>query len=163
MVVKFRAFLFYRDTDQLRMSIYSNVLQFSRFFYSMCQGIFFFNIEQNYGSWLFMFLFFVFCFLPFLEPLPWHIEVPRPGTESELQLHDLHHSCGNTGSFHTLHWARDQTGASEATRVTAFGFLTHCAIAGTPKIYLFNFQIFLVLFMSLLCYCITFYILMDTL
>ena len=79
---------------------------------------------------------------------PQHMEVPRPGTESELQLHDLHHSCGNTGSFHTLHWARDQTGASEATRVTAFGFLTHCAIAGTPKIYLFNFQIFLVLFIT---------------
>ena len=29
--------------------------------------------------------FFVFClFLPFLGPLPWHMEVPRLGVESEL-------------------------------------------------------------------------------
>ena len=30
------------------------------------------------------FLFLFFVFLPFLELLPWHIEVPRLGVESEL-------------------------------------------------------------------------------
>ena len=37
----------------------------------------------------FVFLFFVFCFfvfLPFLGPLPRHMEVPRLGVQSELQL-----------------------------------------------------------------------------
>ena len=32
----------------------------------------------------FFFLFFSFVFLPFLGPLPWHMEVPRLGVESEL-------------------------------------------------------------------------------
>ena len=31
-----------------------------------------------------LFLFFFFVFLPFLGPLPWHMEVPRLGVESEL-------------------------------------------------------------------------------
>ena len=30
--------------------------------------------------------YFIFVFLPFLGPLPWHMEVPRLGVESELQL-----------------------------------------------------------------------------
>ena len=29
-------------------------------------------------------IFFFFVFLPFLGPLPWHMEVLRPGVESEL-------------------------------------------------------------------------------
>ena len=35
---------------------------------------------------LLLFFFFFFVFLPFLGPHPWHIEVPRLGIESELQL-----------------------------------------------------------------------------
>ena len=36
---------------------------------------------QNFIPFLFLFLFFVF--LPFLGPLPWHMEVPRLGVQSE--------------------------------------------------------------------------------
>ena len=32
----------------------------------------------------FFFFFFFFVFLPLLGPLPWHVEVPRLGVESEL-------------------------------------------------------------------------------
>ena len=34
-------------------------------------------------------------------------------------------SCGNTGSFNTLGWARGQTRASTAAGAAALGFLTH--------------------------------------
>ena len=40
---------------------------------------------------------------------------------------------GNTGSFNLLCPAGDWTHASAATQATAVGFLTHCAIVGTPE------------------------------
>ena len=59
-------------------------------------------------QWQLIFLFFVylfiFVFLPFLGPLPRHMEVPRLGVESELQppaytrataTQDLSHVCGS--------------------------------------------------------------------
>ena len=36
--------------------------------------------------YLFIYYFFLFFFFPFLGPLPWHMEVPRLGVETELQL-----------------------------------------------------------------------------
>ena len=41
----------------------------------------------------FFFFFFFFFFFGFLEPHPWHMEVPRLGVKSEL-----HHSHSNKGS-----------------------------------------------------------------
>ena len=61
----------------------------------------------------------IFFFFKFLGPHPWHMEVPRLGVKTELQLPafaratamqdpsricDLHHSLGNTRSL--THWAR---------------------------------------------------------
>ena len=54
------------------------------------------------------------CFFVFLGPLPWHMEIPRLGVQSELKppayttatatpdlsrVCDLHHSQGNAGSL----------------------------------------------------------------
>ena len=48
-------------------------------------------------------------------------------------------SCGNTGSFKSLHWAGNRTHTSAATRAAAVGSLTHCATAGTPISQYFNY------------------------
>ena len=40
-------------------------------------------LENFYHKWMLKF-FVVVVFLPFLGPLPWHIEVPRLGVQSEL-------------------------------------------------------------------------------
>ena len=40
--------------------------------------------EGFYLFMLMMMMFIIFVFLPFLGPLPWHMEVPRLGVESEL-------------------------------------------------------------------------------
>ena len=68
--------------------------------------------------------FFFGLFLLFLGPLPWHMEVPRIGVESELQppayaratatwdlshVHDLHHSSWQHHVLNPLSKARDQT------------------------------------------------------
>ena len=57
------------------------------------------------------------------------MEVPGPGIESELQLWQ--------------HWilARDGSRTSAVTQTTAEGFLTHCAIAGTPIHFIFIKQL----------------------
>ena len=53
---------------------------------------------------------------------PRHMEVPRPGTESEPQC-NLHHSCGNTDSFNPLSRAGNETQASTTSWGVAVGFL----------------------------------------
>ena len=73
------------------------------------------------GLFCFVLFCFVFCFL---EPPLWHVEVPRLGVESELQLPayttatavqdpshtcDLHHSSGQCRILNPLIEARDQT------------------------------------------------------
>ena len=73
---------------------------------------------------LFIYLFIYFIFLPFLGPLPWHMEVPRLGVESELQLPDyttatatqdpsrvcdVHHSSRQCWILNPMIKARDQT------------------------------------------------------
>ena len=99
-------------------------------------------------------------FFSFLGPHPRHMEVSRPGVESELQLTaytttiatwdlshicDLCHSCGNTGSL--THWARPGIKPTSSwilagfvtcwttTGTPAVGFLTHYTTVGTPKIH----------------------------
>ena len=54
-----------------------------------------------------------------------YVEVPGPGIESEPQM--------QLRQCRILHWARDPTLTSAATRAAAVGFLTHCATEGTPK------------------------------
>ena len=60
----------------------------------------------NHGVFLF-----VFDFLPFMGPLPWHMEVPKLGVKSELQppaytkataTRDLSHVC----NLHHSSWQR---------------------------------------------------------
>ena len=98
--------------------------------------------------------FFFFCFLGLR---PQHMEVPRLGVKSKLQLRayataiatqdpnhvcDLHHSLGQHQIFNPLNEARDGTHNlmvpswirfhCTTTGTPAVGFLTHCVTAGTP-------------------------------
>ena len=80
------------------------------------------------GSSIFLFLFNIYLFtlliLSFLEPHPWHMEIPRLGVEPELQLlayatatgtrdlsHicNLHHSSQQRHILNPLSRARNQT------------------------------------------------------
>jgi len=85
-----------------------------------------------------------FVFLPFLGPLPRHMEVPRLGVESELQLlayttttatwdpsHicNLRHSSRQQRIPDPLSKARDQTHILMGTSRIHF----HCATKGTPS------------------------------
>ena len=72
----------------------------------------------------------IFFFFSSLWP---YMEVPRPGIESELQLPPALWPW-QCPIFNWLCRARDWTCASAATWATAFGFLAHCATAGTPKL-----------------------------
>ena len=38
----------------------------------------------NPSFYFILFFIYFFVFLPFLRPLPWHMEVPRPGVKQEL-------------------------------------------------------------------------------
>ena len=60
-----------------------------------------------------------------------HMEVPRPGVESELQVWPTL-QLQQPRSFNPLHWAWDWTCTSAVTQATAVRFLTHCTTAGTP-------------------------------
>ena len=46
----------------------------------------------------FIYLFYFLSFLPFLGPMPQHMEVPRLGVELELEPQGLLHSHSDTGS-----------------------------------------------------------------
>ena len=69
-------------------------------------------------------IYFVIFFL--YRPHLWHMEVPRPGIESEPQLWQRR-------ILDTLPQARDRTCAPTATPAPVVGSLPHCAIVGTPK------------------------------
>ena len=76
-------------------------------------------------AWVFLLCFLLFyVFIYFLGPYPWHVDVPRLGVESQLQLPayttatairdpscicDLHHSSGQHWILHLRSEARDQT------------------------------------------------------
>ena len=85
-----------------------------------------------------------FLFFCFLEPHPWHMEVPRPGVESELQLPtyttatatpdrglvcDLHHSSWQRWILNLLSEARNGTRNLMVPSWMCF----HCATSGTPQ------------------------------
>ena len=83
------------------------------------------------SSLLVSYLLWFWCFFSglialFLWPPPWHTDVPGPS-------HSCHLHCtrSNAGSFNPLGRAEDCICTSTATQVTAVGFLTHCATAGT--------------------------------
>ena len=88
--------------------------------------------------------FVLFCFFPFLGPHPQHMEVPRLGDESELQLLactttiamrdpsqvcDLHHSSRQCWIFNPLSEARDWTHVLMDTSWVCYRW----AMTGTPK------------------------------
>ena len=78
----------------------------------------------GYSFFLFLFFFFFCLFLPFLGPLPWHMEVPRLEVELELQppsyttatamrdpscVCNLYHSSQQCWILNPLSKARDPT------------------------------------------------------
>ena len=65
----------------------------------------------------------VYFIFTFLIASPWHMDIPRPGIESKLQLQPRR-SCGNAGSFNPLCPAGDQTCTSAATWTVRVRFLT---------------------------------------
>ena len=100
------------------------------------------------GSWHIpspiMMLIMLYLFICFLGPHPWHMEVPRPQVESELQLpayttatatrdpshiYDLHYSSCNTGS--PAHWVR----LGDWTRILmdTSQIRLSCTTTGTPS------------------------------
>ena len=89
-----------------------------------------------------LFIFFIFVFLSFLGLHPQHMELPRLGVESELQmpayatamqdlscLHDLHHSSWQCRIQNSLSKARDWTFNLMVTSRICF----HCTTMGTSK------------------------------
>ena len=88
---------------------------------------------------------FFFCLFVFLRPHPWHMEVPKLGVKSELQLLayaraitmpdpsqvcDLHHSSLQHWILNSLSEARDRT----CNLVVPSQICFHCTTTGTPKI-----------------------------
>ena len=98
--------------------------------------------------WLLLF------FVSFLWPQLWHMEVPRPGVQSELLLPasttasatpdpsrtcDLHHSSRQHRILNPLSKARDQTRNLMVPNRICF----HRAMTGTPLLATFNQSVFL--------------------
>ena len=68
------------------------------------------------------FIFTLFYFFPvFLGPHLWHMEVPKLGVKSELQLPAYTAACGNAGSLN--HGARP--GIEPASSWASVGFVTY--------------------------------------
>ena len=99
--------------------------------------------EQQFGITPFLFNFFFFFFFGFLGLHPRHMEVPRLGVQSELQLpayptapatpdpsrvRDLHHNSRQSQILNPRSDARDRT---RHLRVPS-RFRFHCATVGTP-------------------------------
>ena len=104
-------------------------------------------------SWVFLFWLIDFCLFVylfcFLGPHLRHMEVPRPGTESEIQLlayatatatpdliHicNLHHSSWQRQILNYLSKAKDQTHNLMVSSWIHF----HCAMTGTPLFWFIN-------------------------
>ena len=94
-------------------------------------------------SLLLFFSYYLLTYFFFLGPHLWHMEVPRPGVELELQLlayttatampdlnhfSDLHHSSRQRQILNLLSKARDQTLIRMDTSRVCF----HCATTGIP-------------------------------
>ena len=71
----------------------------------------------------------------FWKAAPWHMELPGPGIEAELQLQSTlrlpRHRILNP-----LRQAQHWTHVSTVTWAAAVAFLTYCATVGTPDIFL---------------------------
>ena len=103
----------------------------------------------------FLFSFFFFCLSVFSEPRPQHMEVPRLGVQSELQLLayatttamadpslicDLHHSSQQRWILHPLSKARDQT----CNLMVPSRIRFCCTTMGIPRLSIFKTLILLV-------------------
>ena len=65
----------------------------------------------------------------------WHMEVPRPETESEPQLRPTW-QVQQHGLLNPLSRARDGIHTSAVTWAAVVGFLTHCVTVETPSLLL---------------------------
>ena len=88
---------------------------------------------------------FVFVFLPFLEPLPWHMEVPRLGCSwscsrqptpepqpRRIRAASATYTTAHSNARSLTHWAR--AGTEPATSWFLVGFVNHCATTRTPTL-----------------------------
>ena len=107
------------------------------------------SLENSlFSSCAFFFFFLVFCSFIF-RASPWHMEVPRPGVQSELLLpatatatavpdpsrvFDLHHSSWQCQILNPLSGARDQT----CNLIVASRISFCCAMAGIPLLLIFD-------------------------
>ena len=86
---------------------------------------------------------FFFVFLPFLGPLPWHMEVPRLGSnrscshrptpepqQHQIQAASVTHTTAHGSAGSLTHRARP--GIEPATSWFLVGFVNHGATTGTP-------------------------------
>ena len=111
-----------------------------------CISIFDYKTSLSFSSTLKTMHFYYYYYFAFLGLHLWHMEVPRLGVESNLQLPaytiatampdpscicDLHHSSRQCWTLNPLSEARDQT------RMVPSRIRFHCTI-GTPKAIHFN-------------------------
>ena len=79
---------------------------------------------------IFFIFIFIFLFFCFLGPHPWHMEVPRPGSELELQPPAYTTAHNNARSF--THWERP--GIEPTSSWILVNFINHWATKGTPPV-----------------------------
>ena len=80
---------------------------------------------------------FIYLFIFIFTTHQQHTEVPRPGTESELQLWPMPQPL-QCQILNPLRQAGDWTCASTAIQTATIKFSTHCTTVGTQKTFLFQ-------------------------
>ena len=78
----------------------------------------------------------LFCFVAFLGPNLWHMEVPRPGVESELQLLAYTTATAHSNAKSLTHWAKP--GIEPTSSWILVSFITAEPQQELPKNWFFN-------------------------
>ena len=106
--------------------------------------------RRDLDKWIIYLFIYLFVLLPFLGPLPWHMEDPRLGSNQscscwstpDTQQRGIWAASatyttahGNTESL--THWARP--GIEPSTSWFPVGFINHWAMTGTPINNLFSY------------------------
>ena len=91
----------------------------------------------SYRVFLFCFVlfwFWFFAFSLFLGPLPQHMEVPRPGVQSQqlgIRAESATYTTDHGNARSLTHWSRP--GIEPAASWFLVGFINHWAMTGTPS------------------------------